>query len=79
MSRNHADITLTCESIDSIKADNFESMRVELTEVPLEEILALAADECDTDDIIEAVGLAVLLDEIGREKCIEHFGIEEAE
>lgn len=29
------------------------------------------------DEIVQQIGIDVLLDEIGKEKCVEHFGLEE--
>jgi len=72
------DCTLSCEKIDVIESLGYEEMKVSLNEVPLSELLAIVSDEMETDDIIEAVGLKSILDSIGKDACISHFGIEEA-
>lgn len=67
-------MSINAESVEVETSDAYE-IRVHLKEVDEDDVL----ESIDIDAAVNFYGVGKLLDAIGRDEAIDHFGIEEAE
>ena len=66
-------LSITCEKIGKIKLDSYECT------IFLDEIKSVDVSEYQISELIEMIGESRILESLGKDKCIDFFGIEEAE
>ena len=66
-------LTVTCEKIGEIKIDSYE------VSITLDKITAVDVSEYQIDELIELVGYDKILKSLGKDRCVDYFGIEEVE
>lgn len=66
-------MTVVCESIDEIRLENYEA------QITFGKVTSIDYDFRDIDTLVEMIGAEKLLDAIGRDNALDHFGIIEIE
>ena len=66
-------LVVTCDKISEVDFKNYEGV------VTLEKVSAVDIDGYNIETLVELIGKDRVLDAIGKQDALDHFGIEEKE